>query len=180
MPPCLRYPVSDPQRYGVVEFDAAGRAVGLEEKPAQPRSKFAVTGIYFYDNQVLDMAAALKPSQRGELEITDVNREYLRRGQLHVEVLGRGFAWLDTGTPTSLLRAASFVEAIEMRQGLKIACIEEVAYHKGFISKEQLARLAEDFSNEYGDYLRALAHDSSPLRSPGTAVTSTATATDPP
>jgi len=150
------YRVKDPERYGVVEFDEAGRAISIEEKPKAPRSNFAVTGLYFYDNQVLDIAAALKPSPRGELEITDVNREYLRRGQLYVEQLGRGFAWLDTGTETSLLQAGDFVRTIEERQGLKIACIEEVAYLKGFIDAERLEALAREYPNNYGRYLLGL------------------------
>lgn len=150
------YSVRDPQRYGVVEFDADDNAVSLEEKPAKPRSNFAVTGLYFYDNQVIDVAANLKPSARGELEITDVNRQYLERKQLYVERFTRGFAWLDTGTPESLLQAADFVEAIEQRQGLKIACIEEVAFHKGFITRDQLRALAESMNNSYGAYLSEL------------------------
>jgi glucose-1-phosphate thymidylyltransferase len=170
------YPVKDPERYGVVEFDMEGRAIALEEKPAQPKSNHAVTGIYFYDNQVLDIAGELEPSPRGELEITDVNREYLRRGQLNVEILGRGFAWLDTGTPSSLMRAASFVETIETRQGLKIACIEEVAYRKGFISQKQLERLADELPNEYGQYLRALPRGSETLHSEINEVPSAANA----
>jgi glucose-1-phosphate thymidylyltransferase len=152
------YAVKDPQRYGVVEFDTDGQAVSLEEKPTQPRSHFAVTGLYFYDNQVLDIAANLKPSPRGELEITDVNREYLKRGQLRVEIFSRGFAWLDTGTPESLIQAANFVETIESRQGLKIACIEEIAYRKGFITATQLEGLAGQYPNGYGQYLRDLLH----------------------
>jgi glucose-1-phosphate thymidylyltransferase len=147
------YAVKSPERYGVVELDKEGRALSLEEKPAKPKSQFAVTGLYFYDNQVLDIAAALKPSPRGELEITDVNREYLTRGQLHVEPFSRGFAWLDTGTHESLLQASTFIETIELRQGLKVACIEEVAYHKGFITAAQLETLAHSLPNAYGQYL---------------------------
>jgi glucose-1-phosphate thymidylyltransferase len=150
------YRVKDPQRYGVVELSDDGRALSIEEKPAAPRSTFAVTGLYFYDNQVLDIAANLKPSARGELEITDVNRAYMDRGQLFVERLGRGFAWLDTGTETSLLQAADFVRTIEERQGLKIACLEEVAYYKGFISDAQLERLGREYPNSYGEYLLGL------------------------
>ena len=148
------YVVKDPQRYGVVEIDAAGKAIGLEEKPVHPRSRNAVTGLYFYDNQVLDIAANLKPSPRGELEITDVNRGYLERGLLKVQSLGRGIAWLDTGTHDSLLEASSFVQTIEKRQGLKVACPEEIAYRCGFIDGEQLATLAAPLKNGYGDYLR--------------------------
>ena len=158
------YPVKDAQRYGVVELDAEGKAVSLEEKPAKPKSSFAVTGLYFYDNQVLDIAAKLKPSARGELEITDVNLEYLRRGQLNVEVFSRGFAWLDTGTHESLLQASNFIETIELRQGLKIACVEEVAFLKGFIDADQLEALARPLRNGYGDYLREL------LERPGIAA----------
>ncbi|HVC93097.1 MAG TPA: glucose-1-phosphate thymidylyltransferase RfbA [Pirellulales bacterium] len=150
------YEVKDPQRYGVVEMDEKGLAVSLEEKPAQPKSPYAVTGLYFYDNQVLDIARDLKPSARGELEITDVNREYLARGELRVQCLGRGFAWLDTGTHESLLQASNFIETIEQRQGLKVACLEEVAFHKGFISATELEALARPLRNSYGDYLREL------------------------
>jgi glucose-1-phosphate thymidylyltransferase len=156
------YPVKDPQRYGVVAFDREGRVLTIEEKPAQPRSHFAVTGLYFYDNQVLDIAAALKPSPRGELEITDVNREYLRRGQLRVECFSRGFAWLDTGTTESLMQAANYVETIEARQGLKIACIEEVAYRMGFIDACQVEALAAQLPNDYGQYLKRLLSESGP------------------
>jgi glucose-1-phosphate thymidylyltransferase len=157
------YQVKWPERYGVVEFDAQGRAISLEEKPARPRSHFAVTGLYFYDNQVVDIAADLKPSARGELEITDVNRIYLGRGQLRVERFSRGFAWLDTGTHESLLQAGNFVETIEARQGYKIACVEEVAYRKGFITAEQLQTLAMALPNEYGQYLREVVDNPSPL-----------------
>jgi glucose-1-phosphate thymidylyltransferase len=154
------YFVSDPQRYGVVEFDGTGHVLGIEEKPAQPRSSYAVTGIYFYDNRVLDVAAELRPSARGELEITDVNLAYLRRGELHVELLGRGVAWLDTGTFESLLQAQTFVEAIQERQGLKIACIEEIAYRKGYITREDLLRLGTEMKKSgYGEYLLRVARE---------------------
>jgi glucose-1-phosphate thymidylyltransferase len=149
------YYVKDPERYGVVEFDAEGRAVSIEEKPSVPRSHYAVTGLYFYDNDVLDIARDLKPGPRGELEITDVNRHYLERGELAVELLGRGYTWLDTGTHESLLQAANFVETIEQRQGLKIACPEEVAYRSGWISADVVSRLAEPLKkNAYGQYLQ--------------------------
>ena len=151
------YRVRDPERYGVVEFGADGRAVSLEEKPARPRSSYAVTGLYFYDNSVLDIAANLKPSPRGELEITDVNRVYLERGELNVEVLGRGVAWLDTGTHASLLQAANFMQAIEERQGLKVACLEEVAYRMGYIAAGAVRDVALSMrNNEYGQYLLRL------------------------
>lgn len=152
------YYVQDPERYGVVELDGTNRAISLEEKPKAPRSNYAVTGLYFYDNQVLDIAAGLKPSPRGELEITDVNREYLRRGQLRVELMGRGYAWLDTGTHESLAQASNFIEIVEKRQGLKVACPEEIAFRMGYIDRGQLLRVAEPMKkNEYGRYLLALA-----------------------
>jgi glucose-1-phosphate thymidylyltransferase len=147
------YYVKDPQRYGVVDFDKQGRAIGLEEKPTKPKSSYAVTGLYFYDHQVVETARSLKPSPRGELEITDVNLAYLKREQLHVEILGRGIAWLDTGTPEALQQASNFIEIIEQRQGMKIGCPEEVAYRMGYISAEQLIRLAQPIKNEYGRYL---------------------------
>jgi len=147
------YAVKDPERYGVVEFDGNGQVLSLEEKPQAPKSNYATPGLYFYDNQVLDIAAKLKPSTRGELEITDVNLEYLARGQLYVELFGRGFAWLDMGTEESLLQAANFVETIQARQGLRISCIEEVAYRKGYITAKQLGDLAKALKNDYGKYL---------------------------
>lgn len=152
------YYVRDPERYGVVEFDASGKVLGIEEKPQQPRSHYAVPGLYFYDPTVVSIAEGLRPSARGELEITDVNRTYLERDQLHVELLGRGTAWLDTGTHESLLQAANFIEAVESRQGLKIGCIEEVAYRMGFIDTEQLQALAAALcKTEYGQYLESVA-----------------------
>jgi glucose-1-phosphate thymidylyltransferase len=156
------YHVKDPERYGVVEFERDGRVVGIEEKPEQPRSHYAVTGLYFYDNQVLDIARNLEPSERGELEITDVNVEYLERDQLRVEIMGRGMAWLDTGTHESLKQAADFVKTIEERQDLKISCPEEIAYRMGYIDAEQLIRLAEPLKNSYGRYLLELVEDEEP------------------
>ena len=154
------YPVLDPERYGVVEFDADGRAVSLEEKPAKPKSRYAVTGLYFYDERVVDVARNLKPSPRGELEITDVNRQYLEWGALDVQVMGRGHAWLDTGTHESLLEAGMFIQTLEKRQGLKVGCPEEIAWRKGWINGEQLAALAEPLSkNGYGQYLKRLLLD---------------------
>jgi glucose-1-phosphate thymidylyltransferase len=151
------YYVRNPERYGVVELDERGRAVRIEEKPRAPRSNYAVTGLYFYDNRVLEVAAALRPSPRGELEITDVNRWYLERGELRVQLLGRGMAWLDTGTHESLLQAANFIQTIEERQGLKIACPEEIAYRSGWISAEQVEALARDLgSSSYGEYLNTM------------------------
>jgi glucose-1-phosphate thymidylyltransferase len=148
------YAVNDPQRYGVVSFDAAGRAVDIHEKPARPASRYAVTGLYFYDEHAVDIARRLKPSARGELEITDLNRHYLAAGSLHVETLGRGMAWLDTGTPDALLEAASFIATLERRQGLKVSCPEEIAYRAGFISAAQLRELAQPLrKNGYGEYL---------------------------
>ena len=151
------YWVRDPERYGVVEFDTNNKAVSIEEKPSKPRSNYAVTGLYFYDNQVIDIAAGIKPSSRGELEITDVNNQYLKQDQLSVELLGRGFAWLDTGTHESLLEASSFIETIEKRQGQQVACIEEIAYLLDYIDAEQVHRLAEPLmKNSYGQYLRSV------------------------
>jgi glucose-1-phosphate thymidylyltransferase len=148
------YWVQNPERYGLVEFDESGKVTGIEEKPSQPKSSYAVPGLYFYDNKVVEIVSKLRPSARGELEITDVNREYLKRGELRVELLGRGFAWLDTGTPEALYEASSFVETIEKRQGLKVACIEEVAYRKGYINADQVRRLAQAIpGTEYGKYL---------------------------
>ncbi len=154
------YRVADPERYGVVEFDTDGTAIGIEEKPVKPRSNYAVTGLYFYDDQAVEIAKGLERSPRGELEITDLNVEYLKRGALHVEVLGRGTAWLDTGTHESLLHAANFIETIQERQGLKVACLEEIAYRQGFLSREALARVALAMNkNGYGAYLQQLLDD---------------------
>jgi glucose-1-phosphate thymidylyltransferase len=156
----LAYQVHDPERYGVVSFDAKGRALAIEEKPKQPASSWAVTGLYFYDGTVVDVAKSLRPSARGELEITDVNRAYLARGALHVERLGRGIAWLDTGTPESLQQAASFIQAVQERQGLKICCPEEVAFRSGWIDADALLRSAREMNmNEYGRYLARLAQE---------------------
>ena len=154
------YQVKDPERYGVVQLDASGLAVSLEEKPKQPKSRLAVTGLYFYDNQVLDIAANLQPSPRGELEITDLNRIYMEKRELSVEVMSRGIAWLDTGTHDSLLEASAFVQTIEKRQGLKVACPEEIAYRAGFIDAGQLEALAVNIRNDYGEYLREILRDS--------------------
>jgi glucose-1-phosphate thymidylyltransferase len=157
------YYVVDPERYGVVDFADDGRVVAIEEKPAQPKSNYAVTGLYFYDDQVVEIAKGLTPSSRGELEITDLNMEYLRRGELHVELLGRGVAWLDTGTHESLLQAANFIQAIQDRQGLKVACLEEIAYRKGLFGRERLRELGEKMrKNEYGRYLLRLANEDGP------------------
>jgi glucose-1-phosphate thymidylyltransferase len=153
------YPVRDPQRYGVVEFDPSGKVLSLEEKPKQPKSNFAIPGLYFYDNQVIEIAANLKPSPRGELEITDVNRIYLERGELNVLLFSRGFAWLDAGTHESLLDSSEFVAAVEKRQGLKISCPEEIAFRRGFINAAQLESLSHQFGGEYGQYLKDLVRE---------------------
>ncbi len=151
------YRVRDPERYGVIEFDENRRVLGIEEKPARPKSNYAVTGLYFYDNQVVELASGLEPSPRGELEITDLNRIYLEKGQLSLELMGRGFAWLDTGTHASLLQASSYIETIEQRQGLKIACVEEIAYREGFIDADGLRSLARELEkNDYGRYLHEI------------------------
>jgi len=156
----LGYMVKDPERYGVVDFDSSGQVIGIEEKPQKPKSNYAVPGLYFYDNSVIEIAKNLKPSQRGELEITDVNMSYLHRGDLRVELLGRGYAWLDTGTHEALQQAASYVQAIQERQGLKIACVEEIAYRRGYITKDQLQNLAADLTqNDYGQYLMEITND---------------------
>jgi len=157
------YQVSDPERYGVVEFDAGGRALSIEEKPAKPKSSYAVTGLYFYDNQVVDIAAAVRPSRRGELEITDVNQRYLEQGQLRVERMGRGYAWFDAGTHDSLLQAAEFVRTIQQRQGLQIACPEEIAYRLGYIDADQVRRLAAPLAKtDYGQYLLRILDEQGP------------------
>jgi glucose-1-phosphate thymidylyltransferase len=162
------YWVRDPERYGVVEFDGSGKVISIEEKPSKPKSNYAVPGLYFYDNDVIEIASQLKPSARGELEITDLNRAYLMRGRLRVELLGRGFAWLDTGTHESLLEASTFIETIEKRQGLKVACVEEIAYRMGYINADQLRLLAEPLSkNGYGQYLLQIINEKASLKGSG-------------
>ena len=153
------YYVKDPERYGVVDFDKDGKVLSIEEKPKSPKSNYAVTGLYFYDNEVVKIAKNLKPSARGELEITDLNKAYLAKNKLRVELMGRGFAWLDTGTHESLLDASEFIATVEKRQGLKVACIEEVAYLSGYINKEQLLKLAGNYKNDYGEYLRTVSRE---------------------
>ncbi|MFA5663601.1 glucose-1-phosphate thymidylyltransferase RfbA [Castellaniella sp.] len=154
------YPVHDPERFGVVEFDAAGKVLSIEEKPARPRSRFAVTGLYFYDNRVIELARQVRPSARGELEITDINKAYLQAGDLHASILGRGFAWLDTGTHDSLQDAGAFVRTIELRQGLKVACLEEVAFHQGWLGRDQLLAQGQAMAKTgYGEYLLRLARE---------------------
>ena len=154
------YHVNDPERFGVVEFDDAMHAVSIEEKPAQPKSNYAVTGLYFYDNQVVDIAKQIQPSPRGELEISDVNSEYLKRGQLDVKLMGRGYAWLDTGTHDSMMEAANFIATVQKRQNLKVACLEEIAYRMGYIDRDQLVKLAQPLKkNDYGQYLLRLAKE---------------------
>ncbi len=153
------YYVKDPTQYGVVEFDSQGKVISIEEKPQKPKSRYAVPGLYFYDNQVIEIAKNIQPSARGEIEITSVNNEYLRRGQLHVELLGRGMAWLDTGSYDGLLEASNFIETVQKRQGLYVACIEEIAYRNGWISKEQLIEVANGFKTDYGEYLRFVAEE---------------------
>jgi len=153
------YYVKDPTSYGVVEFDAQGRALSIEEKPAKPKSHYAVPGLYFYDNEVTEIAKNIKPSARGEIEITEVNNTYLKKGRLSVEVLGRGMAWLDTGTYDGLLEAANFIETIQKRQGMYVSCIEEIAYNNGWLSREELLKLAADYKTEYGNYLKYIAEE---------------------
>jgi len=159
VPTIFAYYVRDPQRYGIVEFDHSYKALSIEEKPREPRSNWAVTGLYFYDNEVVEIAKKITPSQRGEIEITDINNEYLRRGRLNVQPMGRGYAWLDTGTHDSLIDASIFIKTIEDRQGLKIGCIEEVAYRKGYISKDQLLETAKEDRTQYGQYLRRISQE---------------------
>lgn len=156
------YPVNDPERFGVVDFNDSGKAISLQEKPSEPKSNNAIPGLYFYDNDVVEIASSLQPSARGELEITDLNRAYLNRGDLHVEKLGRGFAWLDTGTPESLLQASSFVQTIQERQGLKVACLEEIALSLGYLSPAELAEAGAAMKSDYGKYLLEIAEDSKP------------------